>query len=80
VNAFYAMAESGVNMKTYYVGHQELKTFKEWFSEVRDIVKPGAEIAFGAYPTDNHIDYEHIDIQELTRDTGYRASSDFAAG
>jgi nucleoside-diphosphate-sugar epimerase len=43
-------------------------------------VKPGAEIAFGAYPTDNHIDYEHIDIQELTRDTGYRASSDFAAG
>ncbi|OPZ24656.1 MAG: dTDP-4-dehydrorhamnose reductase [bacterium ADurb.BinA186] len=80
VNAFYAMAVSGVNMKTYYVGHQELKTFKEWFSEVRDIVKPGAEIAFGAYPTDNHIDYEHIDIQELTRDTGYRASSDFAAG
>lgn len=80
VNAFYAMAESGVNMKTYYVGHQELKTFKEWFSEVRDIVKPGAEIAFGAYPTDNHIDYEHIDVQELTRDTGYRASSDFAAG
>jgi dTDP-4-dehydrorhamnose reductase len=80
VNAFYAMAVSGVNMKTYYVGHQELKTFKEWFSEVRDIVKPGAEIAFGAYPTDNHIDYEHIDILELTRDTGYRASSDFAAG
>jgi len=80
VNAFYAMAEKGVNMKTYYVGHQELKTFKEWFSEIRDILKPGADIAFGAYPTDNHIDYEHIDIKELSRDTGYAASSDFAAG
>ena len=80
VNAFYAMSEKGVNMKTYYVGHQELKTFREWFSEIRDILKPGADIAFGAYPTDNHIDYEHIDIKELSRDTGYAASKDFAAG
>jgi nucleoside-diphosphate-sugar epimerase len=80
VNAFYAMAEKGVNMKTYYVGHQELKTFKEWFSEIRDILKPGADIAFGSYPTDNHIDYEHIDIKELSRDTGYAASQDFSAG
>lgn len=77
VGAFLAVAEKGKNLKTYYVGHSKLKTFKELFTEIGQILNPNVKMNFGAYKDENLIDYSLINTNSLFEDTGYIFQSDF---
>ena len=70
-NAFIAIGKYGNNMKEYYVGHRELKTFKEWITEIKDIIAPNVDLKFGEYKDKQLIDYSMIDLDALYRDTGF---------
>lgn len=72
-----AIAEKGENQKSYYVGNQKLRTFKEIAGQVRDILAPSVELRFGVYPDAMALDYRKVDIGALYRDTGYAVVSDF---
>lgn len=75
--AFQAIGERGVNQKSYYVGHRKLKTFKELFCEVRDIVNPKVDLRFGEYKDTSNLDYDKIDLDALYYDTGFECEADF---
>ena len=49
VEAFIAVAEKGKSGRSYYVGHRQLRTFRSWIEEIRDIVAPNVELTFGEY-------------------------------
>ena len=71
VDALIAIGEKGKNKKEYYVGHRELKTFKEWITEIRDLVAPGVELKFGEYKDNQQINYSKVDLNALYLDTGW---------
>lgn len=75
--AFIALGEKGRNMREYYVGHRELKTFKEWMIMIRDAVAPDVELKFGDYKDNQQIDYAKVDLDALYRDTGFECKADF---
>ena len=76
--AFYAIGESGVNLRSYYVGHRHLRTFREYVEEIGQIVAPDVPLLFGAYPDDNSgRNYDKIDLDALYRDTGFECQADF---
>ena len=76
--AFYAIGECGVNLRSYYVGHRKLRTFREYVEEIGQIVAPDVPLLFGAYPDDNSgRNYDKIDLDALYRDTGFECQADF---
>lgn len=78
VRAFYAIGESGINMKSYYVGHRNIRTFKEIINNIAEILNPDCPLLFGAYPdAKSGVDYKNIDTEALWRDTGFECTADF---
>ena len=78
VRAFYAIGESGVNMKSYYVGHRKTGTFREIIERIAEILNPTCPLLFGEYPdSPSGVDYKNIDTEALYRDTGFECRSDF---
>lgn len=75
--AFYAIGERGKHLKSYYIGHRKLMLFKEWLSEIGEIVNPAVELKFGAYPDDASRNYDKIDLDALYNDTGFECESHF---
>lgn len=78
VDGILAVAERGVDGKTYYVGNRKLKPFKEIITAVANAVRPEAKLNFGAYVDDGYIDYSSIDLDALYRDTGFECKTEFA--
>ena len=76
-SALAAIGKSGRDFENYYVGHQHLRTFREWMVEIRDIVSPQTELLFGAYPDAPSIDYQSVDREKLYRDTGFLCGANF---
>lgn len=76
-SAFIAIGEKGVNMKSYYIGHRNLKTFRELMTDIRDILNPQAQLLFGEYKDTVNMDYSLIDLNALYNDTGFECKSDF---
>lgn len=78
VRAFYAIGEHGVNMKSYYVGHRKIDTFREIIEKIAEILNPECPLLFGAYPDlPSGVDYKNIDTEALYRDTGFECQADF---
>lgn len=77
VDAFIAIAERGKSGRTYYIGHRELKTFRQWITDMRDIVAPKVELKFGEYKDPLNMDYSCVDLNQLYEDTGFECRSDF---
>ena len=77
VNAFIALGEKGVDLKSYYVGHRSLKTFRELMTEIRDILSPETSLLFGEYKDTVNMDYSMIDLNALYNDTGFECKADF---
>lgn len=77
-NAFIAIGEKGNNQKGYYIGHRELKTFKEWMIQIRNIVAPNVKLKFGEYKDSQNLDYSLIDLNALYNDTDFECKADFA--
>lgn len=77
VDAYLAIGEKGRDLKSYYIGHRELKTFREWVEEIKEILAPEMELVFGEYRDTQSIDYSRIDLEALYRDTGFECGADF---
>ena len=75
--ALYCIGESGKTMKSYYIGHRELKTFREVVTQIRDAINPKAELRFGEYKDSLNMDYSYTDLDELYNDTGFQCEADF---
>lgn len=72
-----AIGEYGTNSESYYLGHSELRPFKDIFTEIGQIISPETPLNFGAYPDDNQIDYSLIDLGRLSEVSGWRPTADF---
>ena len=77
VSAFEHIGLRGLDKKTYYIGHAWNKTFKDIFTEIKDILNPNYKIVFGGFSEDNLVDFSCINRNELTIDTGWKPSADF---
>ena len=77
VRALRLIGEKGRNMRSYYIGHRELKTFREIVCGIRDAINPNAELRFGEYEDSLNMDYSYTDLEALYRDTGFECSADF---
>ncbi len=76
VDAIITMAKKGKNMESYYVGHHNLRTFRQTVLDICKILESDIELKFGSYQdADNPIDYTLIDREKLWRDTGFACNS-----
>lgn len=71
VSAMMVINEKGTDRQSYYVGHNDSRTFKDIFTEIGRIVNPTVKLRFGEFPEDNRIDYSLIDRALLTKETGW---------
>ena len=77
VDGIIAVANKGINLKTYYLGHRKLKTFRKIVEEVRDILSPDMKLVFGEYKDSSMIDYSLIDLEAAYKDIGFECEVDF---
>ena len=75
VGAFVAVAEKGKSGRSYYVGHRNLRTFRSWIEEMRDIVAPNVKLRFGEYQDPLDLDYTQVDLDLLFKDTGFECTT-----
>lgn len=75
--AFVAIGQGGADRRSYYIGSRTPRTFRNLFSEIRDVVAPGMGLDFGAFANENPIPYDLIDMESLHRDTGFESSANF---
>lgn len=78
VRAFALIGEKGKHMKSYYIGHRQIGTFRELIENIAQILNPSCPLLFGAYPdVPSGVDYSKIDLNALYQDTGFECSADF---
>ena len=75
---FIAIGEKGHNLKSYYVGHRKLQSFKACIEQMRDVICPGLDLAFGEYPDTTDINYGMVNLNALHDDTGFSCKADFS--
>lgn len=79
--AFSLLGDRGSDGKVYVLGSGEPRPLAEYIKDIRDVVSPGAEPAFGAVPyAEKQVMYLCADIDELTRDTGWKPLCRFKEG
>ena len=71
-----AIGNLGKNMKSYYIGHRKIKTFREVVTEIRNIINPNARLLFGEYKDSLNMDYSLANIDDLYDDTGFECTAD----
>ena len=79
--AFVLLGDRGVSGKTYVLGSGKVKRLREYIEDLRDVVSPNSDLAFGAidyYP--HQVMYLQADISELVQDTGWNPVVDFRDG
>lgn len=77
---FAALGDSGKSNKTYYIGDSP-KPLKEYLTELKDTVMPGAELGLGELPFEGvSLTYEEFDKNAVYEDTGIKAEISFAEG
>jgi nucleoside-diphosphate-sugar epimerase len=64
-------------MRQYYIGHRNIRTFREVVEEMRDAINPQAELRFGEYQDSLNMDYSYTDLDALYNDTGFECKADF---
>lgn len=75
------LAENGKNKKIYVLGSGKTRKISEYVDEIRDIVNPKSDIAFGTVPYhENQIMYLCADIRDLEEDTGFVPTVSFTEG
>lgn len=76
---FFAIGNNSINMRTYYIGHRNLRRLKDILYDVRDLLNNGLELSFGEIESSFEIDYSLVDLDAVYNDTGYECKTDFAA-
>lgn len=77
----YRLADRGVDGKTYVVGSGQARPLADYIKDIRDVVRPGAEVGLGLrqYP-DKQVMYLCADINDLQKDIGWKAEMQFKDG
>lgn len=79
--AFYLAAKSGVSGKIYPLGSGTALPLKQYILQLRDAIDPALPLGFGRIPY-GPLQVMHLqaDISELSEDTGFIPSTEFADG
>ncbi|MBQ8614539.1 MAG: NAD(P)-dependent oxidoreductase [Ruminiclostridium sp.] len=72
--------EKGKSYKDYYIGHQNITTFKEKITIMRDLLSPKATLNFGTFEDSNYVDYNLVNLVSLYEDTGFECEVSFEDG
>lgn len=75
---FYAIGKKSVDMRTYYIGHRNLRLLKDILYDVRDLLGSELKLIFGEIESSFEIDYSLVDLDAVYNDTGYECKTDFA--
>lgn len=79
--AFYMIGEKVRKNAVYCLGSGKSRKLREYIETLRDVVKPEAELNFGAIPYGNKpILSICAEISALTADTGWKPETDFKEG
>lgn len=79
--AFLAVAERGMDGKSYPLGSGQGRKLSEYIEDIRDAIHPATVLEFGKKPYYPHQPmYLVADISELTADTGWRPEIIFQNG
>lgn len=79
--AFVLLGNKGIDGKTYVLGSGNVKPLRAYVEDIRSVVAPGAELAFGAidyYP--HQVMHLQADTSELEKDTGWKPETAFDEG
>lgn len=80
-DAILAVAEKGIDGKAYPLGSGNGRRLSDYVNDIRDIVNPSVDIQFGAKGYYPHQPMHLVaDINELTRDTGWKPYVAFLVG
>jgi nucleoside-diphosphate-sugar epimerase len=77
--AFFLLSEYGENGRTYCVGSGSSRPLKEYITQMRDLLDPGAQLIFGGKPG-ICLDGKYFDIEPLVSDTGFCPGISFKEG
>lgn len=81
VKAILLAGERGTASAGYYIGNKEQRKLKEFITEMRDIVSPGAQLHFGEIPfCGAKLTYREFDPPRLYEELGFACSVSFADG
>ncbi len=71
------IGEKGINMKSYYLGHREIKTFGEYMRALKETLHSTSKLNFDVYEEKLGYDYSKVDLEALYQDTGFSCHADF---
>ena len=79
--AFRLLGENGHDGKVYVLGSGSARPLAEYIKDIRDVVNPNAEIAFGAIPySPKQVMHLEADIHDINNDTGWLPSTQYKTG
>lgn len=79
--AMYLLGKKGVNGKIYCIGSGQVRPLKDYIENIKDAVNKEAKIGFGEVPyQEKQVMYLCADIDELTKDTGFKPQYTFEQG
>lgn len=79
--AFRLLGERGIDGKIYVLGSGTARPLAEYIKDIRNIVKPNAEVDLGAIPySERQVMHLQADVDELHNDTGWTAHTTFTEG
>ena len=79
--AFRLLGERGIDGKIYVLGSGTARPLAEYIKDIRNIVKPNAEIDLGTIPySERQVMHLQADVDELHNDTGWTAHTTFTEG
>ena len=79
--AVFLCAQNGVKDKIYPIGSGDVRELNEFINVMRDKTHSNSEMIFGVIPySDNQVMFLGADIDELTKDTGFRVKTSFEEG
>ena len=77
----YLLGKKGVNGKIYCIGSGQVRPLKDYIENIKDAVNKEAKIGFGEVPyQEKQVMYLCADIDELTKDTGFKPQYTFEQG
>lgn len=81
IKALVLLGERGVCGKVYPIGSGEYRQMREYVELIRDMIDPALPLGIGDIPYKSSvIDNQMLDINELSIDTGFKATTSFESG
>jgi nucleoside-diphosphate-sugar epimerase len=77
VDGILAASRSPLRYGDFYVGHQNITTFKEKLTVMKRILTSSSDLKWGTYPENYYVDYSRFDLDALHLDTGWEAKTSF---